>query len=198
MTLEITPLEQHRIDKRGFQVSTIGEEFVVRHPNLKRQKYEGRELTYLLNQAERELDKVGGKANAAPESAGKLPGLTGPNPAAMAAVKRTSKGGTTGGKSMPEVVADDKARAAAKTRGTPAEKQSVPARKPRRARDQEDWKTYQVGRLVLLNPDKSVDELLKLCKDAGIDTRVGTVSGLKRYFALCKKLLADLAKDKKS
>lgn len=203
--MNIEPHEQKRIEKFGFIVTMTGNQFVVRHPKLKRVKHEGGNLSAMLTAAEMDLEeraKKDGAAKPAKKEAAAKPastksdGAASPAPAptgpiasdkakaAAAKAAKRAKGGTTGGTTIAEAVAGQG--------GTQPAASTTP--KPVRAvkRSQGDWKTYQIGKLILRNPDKTPEEILALCKEQKIDTKVMTVVGLTRYFRLCIKVLADI------
>jgi hypothetical protein len=48
-----------------------------------------------------------------------------------------------------------------------------------------DWTTGKVGMLILRHADKSDAEIFAMCVEQGIDTKLLTVKGLRRYFRLC-------------
>lgn len=191
--LMILPQDQARIDKGGFIVSMSGSDFVVRHPLLARKKYEGWNLSTELTKAEMDLEalqKKGGKA--------KLPGLgNGPKPKPPEPYASNPNA-----KTIAEVVADDKERVKAKRKSKPASPpvngEARPVRLAKPKRGAADWKTYRIGMLILRNPDKTADEIMALCREADIDTKLMTVVGLSRYIKLTVQLLADLESEKQA
>lgn len=202
-TMNIHPQDQARIDKLGLLVSMHGPSYVVRHPLLKRQRFEAGNLSAIIASAEMALDTYVKKT----ESSGKLPGLKG--------TKKTAKPGGAGeGKTVAQAVAESPkhepgeepddtihpngATAAsvvtAQKTTDPKPKKTRVVAKPKRA--QSDWKTYAVGHLILTNPDKTPDEIMTMCKAAGVETKLMTVVGLTRYFRLCTRIMADIAEAK--
>lgn len=185
MALEISSSEQARIDRLGLVVNEAGAgTIVVRHPQHKRRKHEGGNLSALITAWEMDLEELNKKKP----------------------VDKPKPNSSSGKAKLNNVVDIEKAQATlAQAKPVPARKRPEPAAsaapkpavrgKPKR--EPADWKTYAIGKLILLNTSKDADAIFDMCKANKIDTKLATVKGLTRYIRLTMQIQKDLAKEKR-
>jgi hypothetical protein len=186
--MNIDKLDQARIEKLGAVVSMAGDHYVVRHLALKRKKHEGGNLSALLTALQMDLDKLEKKkGNVTAPILMSQP----PEHVAASELPNTDRVEPPVPPILPAQKPDKESSRAAE-----APKQQQPVGMPRGMRTKRspgDWKTYQIGKLILRNADKTPQEIFDLCKAEGIETKLMTVIGLQRYIKLTVQLLADIS-----
>jgi hypothetical protein len=188
-TLNISPSEQTRIDKLGLLVSMHGSSFVVRHQRLKRQRFEAGNLSMAITSAQMALEALDKKNGKPKDDKPKITVVEAPNSVAVEA-------GPPSDRPFDKPIDRALLTPVPDSKKVIAKPKKTKITKPKRA--QGDWKTYQVGKLILTSPDKTPEEILAMCKEQRIETKLMTVIGLTRYFRLCIRIMADIAKEKEA